>query len=66
LERNQAFYFLALKPFVEGIRTSEQTGKDIARLITDPSLSGIKAKYYDGHKEVPASPVAYELDKAIV
>ncbi len=56
--------FSLLRPFIDGIRTAQQSGQDIARLVTDPELSGIKGTYYDGQHEVLASPVAYELDKA--
>lgn len=60
-----AAVFTALRPIVDGIRTPEQSAQDIARLVADSRLKGITGTYYDGHKEAAASPVAYELDKAL-
>lgn len=54
----------ALLPFVDGIRESEQSGRDVARLVTDPSLEGRSGAYFDGAREAHASPVAYDRAKA--
>ena len=54
----------ALRPFVDGIRTPEQSGRDVARLVTDHALAGRSGAYFDGARETRASPVAYDRGKA--
>lgn len=53
-----------LQPFISGIRTPKQSGEDLAWLVTDAELANTTGTYYDGHEEVPASPLAYDLAKA--
>ena len=54
-----------IQPFVGGIRTPEQSGRDLARLATDPALASKSGQYFDGDKPVRSSKDSYDRAKAL-
>jgi NAD(P)-dependent dehydrogenase (short-subunit alcohol dehydrogenase family) len=45
-------------------RTARQAGADLAYLATDPALSGVTGRYFDGRERAESSAESYDLDKA--
>lgn len=56
--------FNLLQPLIPGVRLPEQSGRDLARLVTDPALIGKTSLYFDGQKETQSSKDSYDLAKA--
>lgn len=52
-----------LRLFDAHVRTTEISGKDLAKLASDAAYEGITAKYYDGKKETPSSKASYDAAK---
>ncbi len=46
------------------IRSVQISGKDLARLVTDPQLEAVTGKYFDGEKEKRSSEESYNLEEA--
>jgi len=46
------------------IRTTQASGRALARLIADESLHGVSGKYYDGYDEIASSEESYDERKA--
>ena len=57
-------FFLGMRLFTDHIRSMKDSGKHLARLITDPALNGRTGLYFDGLKEAPSSDESYDLAKA--
>lgn len=56
--------FMSLRHLVAGIRSVKESGTHVARLVTDPALTGRTALYFDGLRETRSSADSYDLDKA--
>ena len=48
-------------PNVNGTR---QSGRALARLVTDPQLEGVSGRYFQGFRDVPSSKESYDGGKA--
>ena len=46
------------------VSTAAESGADLARLVTDPSLAGVSGRYFDGPDEARSSDESYDLAKA--
>jgi len=55
---------IGISPLIAGIRLPEESGRHVARLITDTTLTNSDAKYFDGLKETKSSTDSYDRDKA--
>ncbi|MBW4084496.1 SDR family NAD(P)-dependent oxidoreductase [Paenibacillus sp. S150] len=55
----------ALRFVHPGIRSAQQSGGDLARLVLDQRLSGISGCYWDGPKLIASSLESYMRDRAI-
>lgn len=53
----------ALRLFSVHVRTTEISGRDLARLASDEGFGGITAKYFDGTKKKPSSRESYDKAK---
>lgn len=51
-----------IEPFVKGIRLPAQSGHDVYRLVTNTSLGGQNASYFDGDTEGQSSADSYNID----
>jgi len=54
----------AARFFMNNVNTPEASGKALARLAADKSLSGVNGKYFEGMKEIPSSKDSYNEDFA--
>ena len=64
----QFFWHYVLPPLcyiIPGMYTAAQSGRALARLVTDPKLQNVTGKYYTGMKETPTSEESYHEDKAL-
>ena len=50
--------------FVPNVNTMSESGKALARLITDPELEKVTGKYFSGSKEIDSALESYDEDKA--
>lgn len=50
--------------WVDGIRLPQDSGQDLARLVTSPELAARSSLYFDGAHEAKSSPDSYDRDKA--
>ncbi|MDJ0757263.1 MAG: SDR family NAD(P)-dependent oxidoreductase [Ardenticatenaceae bacterium] len=50
--------------WVDNIRFPEESGRDLVRLVIDPTLDGQTAIYFDGRRPVKSSPDSYDREKA--
>jgi len=50
--------------FVPGVNTASRSGTNLARLVVDPALEGVTAKYFVRRKQVPSSTESYNEHKA--
>ena len=50
--------------FVPNVNTMSESGKALARLITDPELEKVTGKYFSGFKEIDSSVESYDENKA--
>jgi hypothetical protein len=50
--------------FVPGVNTASRSGRNLARLVVDPALEGVTAKYFVRRKQVPSSTESYNEQKA--
>jgi NAD(P)-dependent dehydrogenase (short-subunit alcohol dehydrogenase family) len=58
-------YLLPLmRYFRSSVRSTVESGRALARLVTDETLSGVSGKYVDGYEEIPSSPESYRQDRA--
>ncbi|WP_051459408.1 Rossmann-fold NAD(P)-binding domain-containing protein [Paenibacillus zanthoxyli] len=58
-------YLLPLmKYFKSSVRSTQESGKALARLVTDKSLSQVSGKYFDGYDEILSSPESYLAKRA--
>ncbi|MEM8717996.1 MAG: SDR family NAD(P)-dependent oxidoreductase [Cyanobacteria bacterium P01_G01_bin.39] len=53
-----------LRKFVPNVNTMEQSGKALARLVTDPELANITGKYFSGLKMIDSAAETYDESKA--
>lgn len=53
-----------LRSVVPGINNVEESGRALARLVTDPALAGVTGRYYEGERVVESSPDSHDRDKA--
>ncbi|GAA0600254.1 protochlorophyllide reductase [Virgibacillus siamensis] len=56
--------FPLMRYFHPGIRTTKQSGKDLANLVLDNNLAGLSGKYWDGPKEITSSKDSYNVKRA--
>ncbi|WP_308446060.1 SDR family NAD(P)-dependent oxidoreductase [Halalkalibacter sp. APA_J-10(15)] len=56
--------FPLMRYFHPGIRTTKQSGKDLANLTVNNSFAGKSGKYWDGLKEIPSSKESYNKNRA--
>jgi len=50
--------------FVPNVNTMPESGKALARLITDPELQSVTGKYFNGFKAIDSSVESYDEEKA--
>ena len=50
--------------FVPNVNTMSESGKALARLVTDPKLENVTGKYFSGFKEIESSAESYDEKKA--
>jgi light-dependent protochlorophyllide reductase len=56
-----------LSPFLPSISTATRSGRDLARMVTDPALEKTTGKYFPSHtrwQETPSSELSYERARA--
>jgi NAD(P)-dependent dehydrogenase (short-subunit alcohol dehydrogenase family) len=53
-----------LRPFHANFHTPADSGRALARLVLDPSLESVSARYFEGLKEIPSSKESYDEPKA--
>ena len=56
-----------LSPFLPSISTATRSGRDLARMVTDPALEKTTGKYFPSHtrwRETPSSDESYDRAKA--
>ncbi|MEL6272352.1 MAG: SDR family NAD(P)-dependent oxidoreductase, partial [Chloroflexota bacterium] len=56
--------FIGLEPLIAGVRRGGESGKHLARLVTDPVLDDVTAAYFDGLEQVRSSADSYDEAKA--
>ncbi len=59
------FLLPGLRLFASYVKTSSQSGKDLAKLILDPELAEVTGKYFVGLRQVPSSEESYDRKKAV-
>jgi hypothetical protein len=47
------------------VRSTRQSGRDLAALAADPQFEGISGRYYDGRKPIRSSEESYDRAKAL-
>jgi NAD(P)-dependent dehydrogenase (short-subunit alcohol dehydrogenase family) len=50
--------------FIPGVNGVSKSGADLARLVLDPELDGVRGQYFVGRKSVPSSKDSYDERKA--
>ena len=50
--------------FVPNVNTMSESGKALARLITDPELANVTGKYFSGWEKINSSTESYDEEKA--
>jgi NAD(P)-dependent dehydrogenase (short-subunit alcohol dehydrogenase family) len=50
--------------FSPNVHTAEESGRSLARLLTDPALSGTSGKYFEGEREIRSSDESYNDARA--
>ncbi|PAD39499.1 SDR family NAD(P)-dependent oxidoreductase [Terribacillus sp. 7520-G] len=50
--------------FRSSVRSTKQSGTDLANLILDNRYNSITGKYFDGPKEIPSSKESYDVNRA--
>jgi light-dependent protochlorophyllide reductase len=58
-------FVLPVLRFLPAIRTTRESGRDLAALAADPALGGITGRYFDGSKAIDSSADSYDRDKAL-
>ena len=53
-----------LRPFHVNIHSPEESGQALARLVLDPALESVSARYFEGVKEIRSSEESYDKAKA--
>ncbi|HXX47955.1 MAG TPA: SDR family NAD(P)-dependent oxidoreductase [Myxococcota bacterium] len=56
-----------LSPFLPSISTAARSGRDLARMVTDPALEKTTGKYFPSHtrwQETPSSDESYDRERA--
>jgi NAD(P)-dependent dehydrogenase (short-subunit alcohol dehydrogenase family) len=53
-----------LRFFARNVHTTEESGRALARLATDPALAGVTGRYFEGMAEIRSSEASYDLEKA--
>jgi NAD(P)-dependent dehydrogenase (short-subunit alcohol dehydrogenase family) len=57
-----------LSPFLPSISTAARSGRDLARMVTDPALEKTTGKYFPSHtrwQEAPSSDESYDRERAM-
>lgn len=47
-----------------GVNSVEESGRALARLVTDPALAGVTGRYYEGRAAAESSPESHDREKA--
>ncbi len=50
--------------FMPGAARPVDSGRALARLVTDPELAGVTGRYFEGGHETPSSPATYDRERA--
>ncbi|MEO8604433.1 MAG: dehydrogenase, partial [bacterium] len=51
-----------MKPFFHA-QTLDEAGRNLARMVTEPSLAGVNGRYIAGTKEIRSSVDSYNTEK---
>ncbi len=54
----------AIERFMPGGARPVDSGRALARLVTDPGLAGVTGRYFEGGHETPSSPATYDRERA--
>lgn len=46
------------------VHAVEESGRALARLVTDPELEGVSGRYFEGKKEIRSSELSYDRENA--
>jgi hypothetical protein len=50
----------AIERFMPGAARPQDSGRDLARLVTDPELDGVTATYFEGRRPTRSSAASYD------
>ena len=50
--------------FSPNVHTAQESGGALARLVTDPELSAVTGRYFEGHRQIRSSDESYNDERA--
>jgi NAD(P)-dependent dehydrogenase (short-subunit alcohol dehydrogenase family) len=58
------FLLPAMRLFMPNVNTTESSGRNLARLVTDPALATVTGRYFEGMADIRSSEESYDVAKA--